>query len=486
MRRLIWFRADLRLRDNRALQAACSGADEGVLAAFALCPGQWREHDWGDRRVAFVLENLRVLAEGLAERNIPLKLLPLDRFDDVPVALLDLARQHGCGRLDFNEEYEINERRRDRDVRRLFEQAGLEVRAHTDQVLLPPGSVKTGSGGWYSVFTPFRRNWVQTFERQGDGAVRAAPRAQVDWGAARLPGESASATSDPLPDYADGYAGASSRPDLWPAGEDEALSRLRRFTEHRIGDYVDTRDIPSVNGTSTLSPYLAVGVLSPRQCLAAAVKANGGHVDSGSKTGADVWISELVWREFYKHLLVGYPRLSMSRPFRPETDRLDWRDAPEDFEAWCAGRTGIPIVDAAMRQLERTGWMHNRLRMIVAMFLTKNLLIDWRLGERYFMQQLVDGDLAANNGGWQWSASTGTDAAPYFRVFNPTTQGQRFDPDGAFIRKFVPELAALDAKAIHEPAKLGAVRLRALGYPEPICDLKSTRQRAIDAFKALS
>ena len=270
---------------------------------------------------------------------------------------------------------------------------------------------------------------------------------------------------------------------LWPAGEAAAQRRLAEFADTALGRYDSQRDFPALPGTSQLSPYLATGVLSPRQCLHAALAANGGEFASGN-TGAVSWINELLWREFYKHVLVGYPRVSMGRAFRAETEALAWRDAPADLEAWQQGRTGIPIVDAAMRQLLATGWMHNRLRMIVAMFLTKNLLIDWRAGERWFMQHLIDGDLAANNGGWQWSASTGTDAVPYFRLFNPLSQSKRFDPDGRFIRQWVPELAGLDARDIHHPAALGGP-FGVPGYPAPIVDLPRSRERALAAFRNL-
>jgi deoxyribodipyrimidine photo-lyase len=211
--------------------------------------------------------------------------------------------------------------------------------------------------------------------------------------------------------------------------------------------------------------------------------------ESGAETLADIpadsgpgtWISELIWREFFRHLIVAFPRLCMGRNFQRQYDRLPWREDDAAFDAWCEGRTGVPIVDAAMRQLAQTGWMHNRRRMIVAMFLTKNLLLDWRLGERHFMQHLVDGDLASNNGGWQWAASTGTDAAPYFRVFNPVSQSEKFDPGGVYVRRWVPELADVEDAAVHAPPPLARSRF---GYPEAIVDLKASRARAIEVFKA--
>jgi len=249
-----------------------------------------------------------------------------------------------------------------------------------------------------------------------------------------------------------------------------------------VSGYREQRDVPARDATSALSPYLALGVVSPRECLRAALDADGqGSLRVRDElTGAGQWINELLWREFYKHLLVGFPRLSMGRNFRTVYDSLEWRQDDAEFRAWCTGMTGIPIVDAAMRQLKTTGWMHNRCRMIVAMFLTKNLLMDWRLGERHFMRHLIDGDLASNNGGWQWSASTGTDAAPYFRVFNPHSQSRKFDPDGGYIRRFVPELGDIDGNDIHDPPPLARA---GAGYPLALVDLKATRQRAIAAFR---
>lgn len=477
MRPLVWFRSDLRTRDHRALHAACAAADDGVVAVYVVCPDQWKEHDWADARVDFVLRNLRELSDALDAMRVPLRIRTCDRFDGVPGELLRLARETGCDALFFNEEYEVNERARDRRVRRAFSEEGLRVDAFVDQTILEPGSVKTKDGGWYSVFTPFKRAWIERFlDEEGlDPLPRPRPQAEID------------VARDPVPDAVRGFARDAGRPDLWQAGEEHALARLRAFARDRLEDYAERRDAPAVNGTSTLSPYLTSGVLSPRQCLHAARERNAGRLRGGGKTpnGPETWIGELIWREFYKHLLIGYPRLSKNRPFREETAGVPWRDAPDDLRAWQEGRTGFPIVDAAMRQLERTGWMHNRLRMIVAMFLTKDLLIHWSEGERWFMRRLVDGDLAANNGGWQWSASTGTDAAPYFRIFNPTTQGERYDPEGAFVRKFVPELADLTGKDLHDPSRLDPDRRAALDYPEPICDHSAARERALAAFKGL-
>ena len=265
-------------------------------------------------------------------------------------------------------------------------------------------------------------------------------------------------------------------------GEAHALDVLNQFIEDQVEFYKVERDFPALKGTSQLSTYLNIGILSIRQCIQALFNAQQGYFKLDSE-GQQTWLDELLWREFYQHILYDFQRVSKHLPFKKNTQKIQWRDAPEDLKDWQYGLTGVPIVDAGMRQMLATGWMHNRVRMIVAMFLSKNLLIDWRLGEQWFMQHLVDGDLAANNGGWQWCASTGTDSVPYFRVFNPISQSQKFDANGDYIRRWVPELAHLDAKSIHDPyAKNPNLKLN---YPRPIVDLKQSRIRAIEAFKGI-
>jgi deoxyribodipyrimidine photo-lyase len=472
MRALVWFRSDLRVADNRALYHACKAATKGVVAVFAICPQQWREHDWADIRADFVLRNLGHLQAALADLNVPLRLLTVDRFDDVADALIQLADRLRCDALHFNREYEANECRRDAEVGRRFESAGREVFDYDDQVILPPASVRTRAGKPYQVFTPYRRAWLAALEREPGVAPLPAPK--------RQPAQPT--RSDPLPARLSGFSAAAGS-ELWPAGEVAARKRMRDFVKRGLNAYDTQRDLPGVDGTSRLSPYLTSGVISPRVCLRAARAAAAEQRGSRRKhAGPETWITELVWREFYKHLLVDFPRLSRSRAFRPETEEIPWRSDEDDFAAWREGRTGYPIVDAAMRQLNQTGWMHNRLRMITAMFLTKHLLIDWRRGEQYFMRQLVDGDLAANNGGWQWSASTGTDAVPYFRVFNPSAQSRRYDPHGEFIRRFLPELRDVPTALLHDPTALARHRPSAIDYPAPICEHASARQRAVETF----
>lgn len=468
---LIWLRSDLRQHDNTALAAAVARGP--TVAVYLLSPQQWLEHDDAPCKVDFWLRNLDELSKSLAALNIPLLIRTAAHWDQAPAELLKLCRQLKIEAVHVNEEYGVHESRRDAAVADMLKAEGITFHSYLDQLLFKPGSVLTKTESYFKVFSQFRKVCYERLHRLMPALVKA-------------PGKQAKLAidSDLIPDSVKGFATPSQTlRDLWPAGEQEARRRLDTFTDAQIDYYQSERDFPAKPGTSQLSAYLAAGVISPRQCLHAALQSNQGEFESG-KVGAVTWINELLWREFYKHILVGYPRVSRHRAFRPETEALAWRDAPDDLAAWQEARTGLPIIDAAMRQLLETGWMHNRLRMIVAMFLTKNLLIDWREGERFFMRHLIDGDLAANNGGWQWSSSTGTDSAPYFRIFNPLSQSEKFDSEGLFIKHWLPELAALNKKEVHNPADVGGL-FGVADYPSPIVNLSTSRQRALAAFKNL-
>ncbi len=474
---IVWFRSDLRVRDNTALHAACRPR-QGCVGLFVISPGEWRAHDVAAVRVEFMLRTLRALSASLAALNIPLLITRAETPADVPGAVLAAARKAGAHRLFLNREYEVNESKRDADTIALFEREGLAATALDDQCILEPRSVRTQEGRAFTVFTPFKKRWLAVLDQREGRPPLPVPARQPDIGL--KPSE--------IPAHIEEFKSPID-PSLWPAGELAAADRLERFVESKIMNYKSARDAPALDGTSTLSPYLTVGAVSPRQCLAAARDANSGKADGG-RVGPSTWISELIWREFYIHVMDAFPRVCKHRAFKPETERLRWSDNDEHFRAWCEGRTGVPIVDAAMRQLLASGWMHNRLRMITAMYLTKDLYIDWRKGERFFMQNLIDGFLASNNGGWQWSASTGTDAAPYFRIFNPYSQSRTCDPEGEFIRRYVPELAHLSDPEIHEPfsekSGVGPLARAALNYPEPLVDHAKARDRVLKAFKALA
>ena len=465
MRTLVWFRNDLRVADNPALFNAMAAGE--AVAVFCICAQQWRAHDVGDNRLAFLLDSLHRLDDELRALGVPLLIVTEPWFAGVPDRLVHLAAEIGATALACNDEYPLNERTRDARVARACAAAGIAMHLHHAGTLLPPGSVVTRNGEPYTVFTAFKKRWLSLLAPSSWEPL-PQPRRQ------RRPELAAS----PLPERLDGVP-RSRVADRWPGGAGEAQRRLQAFMSDGAERYHADRDFPAVDGTSALSPYLAVGCISARQCLHAAVRANGGRVHAG-QAGLLTWINELIWRDFYRHVVAQFPHVSRGCAFRREMDAMPWRQAPAEYQAWQAGRTGYPLVDAAMRQLAETGWMHNRLRMVTAMFLSKHLLLDWRLGERHFMNLLVDGDFAANNGGWQWSAATGTDAAPYFRIFNPTTQAQRFDPKGVFVRRYVAELRDAPLPALFDPAKHGVA-----GYPRPIVDHKAARQRALESFKAL-
>ncbi len=463
-RTLVWFRNDLRVADNPALFHAMERGE--AVAVFCICHRQWRAHDVGDNRLAFLLDSLHRLAADLESLGVPFRLIDEPWFEGVPRRLVNLARSIDAGALAFNEEYPLNERMRDDCVRQACRAARITVTTHHAGTLLPPGTVLTAQGKPYTVFTPFKRRWLAQVSSAACQCL-PPPRRQdrPDAGDSRIPNRSGGVPRDRVAA-------------MWPGGSKEAELRLTRYLAERVHRYHLDRDFPAVDGTSALSPYLSTGCISARQCLEAALHANDGRV-TGGNPGIATWINELIWRDFYRHVIAQFPRLSRGQAFRRRLDRLPWRHTPADVEAWKQGRTGYPLVDAAMRQLIATGWMHNRLRMLTAMFLTKHLLIDWRAGERHFMNLLVDGDFAANNGGWQWSASTGTDAAPYFRIFSPLAQARRFDPEGIFIRRWVPELADAPLEALMEP-----FHHRVKGYARPVVEDRAARERALGVYRA--
>jgi deoxyribodipyrimidine photo-lyase len=471
MTALAWLRNDLRLHDNPALHAAAA-LQQGVIAVYVHCDAYVSRFPIAPARLDFVRRHLRLLTSELARHHIALRVLRVAQATEIAPALARLAQEQGAHHCFFNAEYPLDELTRDQQVNQLLRAQGMTVKRCHDRVIIPPGKVRNEAGAPYKVFTPYKRKWLQL--------AQTLPLRPLEAPAHQATLACAPASAEEIDRLFEGQTlrdlGAH-----WPAGEAVARERLQRFVAQDLSSYQAQRDLPAVAGTSGLSPYLAVGALSPRQALAAVLAHTGG--DWNQDSGVSTWIGELIWREFYQHLVTDYPQVCMHRAMQGHTEAFPWRHDPEDYARWCEGRTGIPIIDAAMRQLNATGWMHNRLRMLVAMFLSKNLQIDWRWGERYFMEQLIDGDFAANNGGWQWSASTGTDAAPYFRIFNPITQSQRFDPQGQFIRAWVPELAGLSDKAIHAPHLTPSGPPPA--YPAPMVDLGASRKATIDLFACL-
>lgn len=456
----VWLRNDLRLDDHPALSQAQA---EGLIHVFFVAsPKQWQYHHESPARLGLKAAALKDIAERLAQLGIPFTLLETDWFASVPAVIKQFCADQAIDHVWFQLETPWDENQRDEAVIAALDKAGVAVHPLAYDLVMPL-SVTTQSDEPFKVFTPYYRRWLQILEDtqqspspafKSQGKALATPKLKLDWA-------------------------GKFRDDLWPGDEETALSRLSLFGDVKLQDYKKQRDFPSKPATSTLSPYLANGQLGPRRLLATVQFFCG---EQNRDWRHDDWLRELAWRDFYKQLLLNFPKLNQYKPFKPETKHVKWRNDEAAFKAWCEGQTGFPIVDAAMRQLNQTGWMHNRLRMITASFLTKLLLTDWRWGEEYFLDQLIDGDFASNNGGWQWSASTGVDSAPYFRVFNPTLQSERFDAEGKFIKRFVPELADVPAKQIHNPS---AELREQCGYPQPIIDYKQARKDAIAAFKDL-
>lgn len=445
---LLWLRKDLRIHDNPALFYACQRGP--VTAVYFVTPKLWQAHNLAPIQADFIEANLNTLRQSLAQLGIALIIEEVDDFAAIPARLKVLSEHYRVQHIHANSEVEINEIKRDQAVL----DSGLPLLLYQGDCLLDPGTVQTKQGTMYKVFTPFRNAWMAQVKQRD--ITPLAPPAPV--------GPALQATP-----VAVNYAKVSSA--AFPGSEENARQLLSDFIDRNIADYGQQRDIPCLDATSHLSPYLAQGVLSVKSCVYRVLQDFPYALDDKA-SGAFIWINELVWREFYRHLMVANPALCMSKNYNPLADAIVWDNDPEYFERWCQGRTGYGLVDAAMRQLNNTGWMHNRLRMVTASFLTKHLLIDWRWGEAYFMRHLIDGDLASNNGGWQWAASTGCDAQPYFRIFNPIMQSQRFDPKGSFIRKYVQELSDYDEKRIHFPVN-------------GLVEHKQARINALDRFSVL-
>lgn len=474
---LIWFRQDLRVRDNAALWHACQqGPSIGLII---LSPEQWKMHDDASIKINFYLRQLQQLKKELEQLNIPLIIQVIPYWKDIANYICELTHQLDIENIYSNIEVGVNELKRDKTVQQALNQHGKELFLFHDRTIFPLRSIRNQSQQPYQVFGAFKKACYSKLEISGLPQCYPIPEKQNAY-----PQSFSNIKSLGLEDiqaFSDSSI-SKEQQDLWPTGEDFALEQLDVFIEDHLSDYKLERDFPNVEGTSQLSPYLNLGIISIRQCLQALFRAEHGNFHLANE-GQQTWLDELLWREFYQHILFDFPHVSKHYPFKQNTQNIKWENNPEHLLAWQTGQTGIPIIDAGMRQLQKTGWMHNRVRMITAMFLCKNLLIDWRLGEQWFMQHLIDGDLAANNGGWQWCASTGTDAVPYFRIFNPIAQSKKFDPNGDYIREWINELAHLDNKMIHEP--YSTKTNQQLNYPKPIVDLKETRMKAIETFKSI-
>lgn len=495
---LVWLRQDLRLQDNPALYAACS-QHRHVIPLYILDP----HIPLGGAQKWWLHHSLRALGSLFQERGMNLGLYG----GASEKILLDVVQKHGVSAVYWNESLEPLLQKRDESILKTLEQRGLECKIFPAHRLCDPRTLRTATGGLFQVFTPFWKACMSHLHQRTPPEILEIPTknqgvplrcdALEDWGL--LPSH---------PNWAKEFS------QYWTPGPLGAEEKWRTFVEGGgLFSYGDHRDYPALEGTSRLSPHLHFGEISPwalwrkiQEILgsreedfldkgisprgAKRLKEEGCSEDSGciqsSCRGLEVFLSQLGWREFSYYLLHHFPDLP-ERNFKNNMDNFPWRYDAHLYKAWTEGKTGYPLVDAGMRQLWRTGTMHNRVRMVVASFLTKNLRMDWRLGAQWFMDTLLDADVANNGASWQWVAGCGADAAPYFRVFNPILQGQKFDPEGIYIKKWIPELGDVPPQRIHDPEKIhGSGLLFSTTYPQPVVDLRETRRQALEAYASAS
>ncbi len=464
---LCWLRRDLRLHDHHALSEALRENDETVVCFIFDSAILDKLKDKSDRRVTFIHESLIEIEKICQQNGSSLIIRYGDPIEEIP----KLLKEFSCNGLYYNRDYEPYAKKRDQMVEKILNSNKVSVNNYKDHVFFEKHEILNGTGTVYKVFTPYKNKWLDTFRNHEETVQEYKCKLSK---LAKLTNSKNIINHDWMKEI-----NFNQNDNLIKGGTGEALKKLKTFQQF-ISNYKVARDFPHLNQTSLLSTYIRMGNISIRDMIRASLMSNG--------VGPETWLSELIWRDFYQMILDVYPKTE-NQCFRPEYDALNWRGSEAEFKLWCEGLTGYPLVDAAMRCLNETGFMHNRLRMVVASFLTKTLLVDWKKGERYFAAKLFDYDLAANTGGWQWSASTGVDAQPYFRIFNPYNQSEKFDPDGQFIRLWCPELAGFSSKEIHAPqdtdfpAQDRAACFIGRDYPQPIVSYTVQRDRALKMFK---
>ncbi|CAO1635711.1 unnamed protein product [Sympodiomycopsis kandeliae] len=514
----------LRLEDNRGLAYASELAEKrrkaskeggNLILMFFISPADWKFHNRSARRIDFVLRNLREIKKAAEDLNIPLVVRTERTRKTLPKTLIDFAKKYNVAEIVGNVEYEVDECWRDTAIVEAAGKEGLHASFLEDAYVVPAGHISTKDGRQYSVFSPWNRAWSAHLSSNLD-LLDESPKPEANDKSIRSGPlkELFSLDKDPfgIPASVEGFEIKDEEymSKLWPAGSEAGRTVLDNFLrrkggengmeepatgaswddvgpgakDSRISRYGIGRNLMSENGTSRISPYLAAGVLSPRACLRATMALDKNKLKVGRDTGTEMWNTEISFRDFYGHVLAAWPRVCMNRAYILKYENVVWEYDEDMFKKWTDGQTGYPIVDAAMRQANKQGYMHNRGRMQVAMFLTKHLMLPWTWGEKYFNETLIDQDFASNNAGWQWSASTGTDPQPYFRIFNPLSQSEKCDPRGDYIRHWVPELKDVQGNAIHDPFhRLGEKEFQKLGYPKPIIEHKEGRERALRRFK---
>jgi deoxyribodipyrimidine photo-lyase len=472
---LLWFRRDCRIDDHAALYHALRQSHK-VICAFIFDKTILQHLPPDDRRVQFLYASIMELQQEIERLGGSL----IVRYGHAETEIPLIAESHGCEAVFANHDYEPAAILRDRQVAESLAKQSIQFCSYKDQVIFEQSEVLSQAGTPFSVFTPYKNAWLKKLAAEGgDFYVKPYP---VHAYLSRFH----HGHSTPLPDLA---AMGFDQPEQPSVAIKPGMSGARELFDdflQRIQRYDVARDFPAIKGPSYLSVHLRFGTISIREL----VRTASTLTRLETNRGAEIWLSELIWRDFYFMILHHHPHV-VERAFKPDYDAIQWENdsqAETNFQAWCSGNTGYPLVDAAMRQLNQSGYMHNRLRMVTACFLIKDLGIDWRRGEAYFAEKLIDFDLSANNGGWQWAASSGCDAQPYFRIFNPVTQSEKFDPDGKFIRRYLPQLAQLDARHIHAPWKAAPILLEQAGirlginYPQPIVDHDQARQQTLTRY----
>jgi deoxyribodipyrimidine photo-lyase len=469
IKNLCWIRRDLRLHDHHALSMALKNGEETYITFIFDETILKKLNSPTDRRITFIMDSLKEIEENLNKQGASL----IVRYGDPKVEIPKLVDELKINGLYFNRDYEPSTKKRDEDITNILQKKGIDIFTFKDHVFYEKTEVLNGQREVYKVFTPYKNKWLETFRSQE--CVVANYKCNL-----KKLGSIKNSNSLLKVDWFKIINFIETEPIL-KGGTTHALKRLENFKKY-ISNYKMARDIPALNQTSNLSAYIRMGNLSIRDMIRVSILGN----DEGHST----WLSEIIWRDFYQVILDVYPKVE-THCFKTEYDKIKWVGSNAHFKLWCEGKTGYPIVDAAMRCLNESGLMHNRLRMVVASFLTKTLLVDWRKGERYFAEKLLDYDLAANNGGWQWSASTGVDAQPYFRIFNPYNQSEKFDTNGLFIKEWCPELKLFSSKLIHYPHESDMVEqieakcFIGKNYPHPIVSYKGQKEKALAMYKAI-
>lgn len=482
---LVWLRRDLRVTDHPALFKALTECQK-VYIAFIFDQAQLgrliKEMDFfeqahEDRRLGFIYESLQEVNRELHSHEGQL----IIRYGEQVQVIHQLIQDYSIHKLYFHRDYEPRAKERDLKVVNQCKEINVEVEHFKDHVIFEHQAIRTAQGDLYKVFTPYKNRWLEAFWPNQHELLQNFTPAHFH-SLAKKDDHLAKEISLDQKDRLEKMCKLKFLPPTLPGGTAANIIKLKSFTDSQLDTYDKTRDFPALESTSLLSTALRHGVISIREAFRSAL--------SRKSSGASIWMSELIWREFYQMILDTHPSV-VRTSFRPQYDAIQWRGGDQEFQAWCQGQTGYPLVDGAMRGLNQTGQIHNRLRMVVGSFLCKTLLVNWRLGERYFALKLLDYDLAANNGGWQWCSSSGCDAQPYFRIFNPYNQSEKFDAEGEFIRLWCPELRELPKKFLHRPDLLNPLEQAQYGvslgqdYPAPIVDYKKKRQEALEMYQVI-